>query len=202
MGNTDGVASSAQNYAYYFTYTRTVNGVPVAIDKKSGTSSGDDFPLPWAYERITIIIDNNGIQLIEWISQTQTGEIITEDTGLISFSDAISVFEKMILAEYEPKAQLGTDGVLEDIRVTVSIDNIQLSLVRVREQNSKGKVGLYIPAWVFYGHVADERTYSASSGLNGTYVTYDGGSNYPLPKYAALIINAVDGSIINTSLGY
>lgn len=157
-GNTDGIISSAQNYAYYFIYTRTVNDIPVFTDEKAGLSSGDDFALPWAYERITIIVDNDGIQKIEWISPTQTGKTVTADTGLLSFSDVTAAFEKMILTTYEPRAQLGTDGVMEDIEIAIEIDEIQLSFMRIREQNATGRTGLYIPTWVFYGHVTDKRT--------------------------------------------
>lgn len=108
----------------------------------------------------------------------------------------------MILTTYEPRAQLGTDGVMEDIEIAIEIDEIQLSFMRIREQNATGRTGLYIPTWVFYGHVTDKRTYAVSSGMGGTYVSYDGGSDYPLPKYAVLAINAVDGSMIDISLGY
>lgn len=188
----NGRSNEAGNYAYQFNYVRTAGDSPVA-NMSYLMSDGDEYSLPWIYERINFWVNDNGILSIQWHSYTTTGEIINDDTGVISFEEAREIFETMIVTTYG--ASEGWPPSLS--KVSIDIDDIALSLVRVREQNASGRNGIYTPAWVFYGNVKQEHEdYDRSS------YGWDIGSGYPFTKYPVLIVNAVDGSIIDPEQGY
>lgn len=183
----DGQPHPAERYAYRFAYVRTVAGVPVA--NTAAVPSDDSPALPWGNESIQITIEDCGLTSIFWHSVTQPGEIITADTGVMSFQEVQDIFEKMILISYEGSEELvGRD----DTTIHISVDEIALSLVRVREQNAGGRNGVYVPAWVFYG---------CEQQVNDTGVWYANSADKPA-KYPLLAINAIDGSVIDLSKGY
>jgi hypothetical protein len=189
----DGRSNKAENYAYQFHYVRTAGGSPVA--NMSYLCSEDDNSLPWMYERITFWVNDNGILSITWQSHTTTGDIINEDTKVISFEEARKIFETMIVTTYGASGEWETP--LTD--VSIDIDGIDLSLVRVSEQNASGRNGIYTPAWVFYGNV--KKNYKIGDN-NIVQYGWDIGIQNPFAKYPVLIINAVDGSIIDPVKGY
>ncbi len=190
----EGHEHAAQNYAYEFSYVRTVSGAPVA-NMSYLSSGGDETSLPWQYERINFWVSDNGIESVDWAAHTTPGEIINEDTGVIDFEDARDIFEKMIVTTYGAS----TEWPKGLANVSIDIDEIDLSLVRVREQNAPGRNGIYTPAWVFYGNIKKEYEFN-----NDKFVQYgwELGNGYPFTKYPVLIVNAIDGSIIDPVKGY
>ena len=188
----DGQSHDAENYAYQFNYVRTVGDSPVANMSRLG-GGGDEYSLPWEYEHIMFWVNDNGILYIGWYSHTVTGEIINDDTGVISFEEAQEIFKTMIVTTYGASEEWPKSLT----EVSIDIDSIALSLVRVREQNASGRNGIYTPAWVFYGNVKQEhKDYDrVSYGWNTV-------SEYPFIKYPVLAINAIDGSIIDLEKGY
>lgn len=184
--------SGPENYAYQFHYVRTVSDFPVANMSHLG-SGGDEYSLPWGYECIICRVSDNGIEDITWHFHTTTGEIINEDTGVIDFEEAQDIFETMIVTTYGATEQWGEYLAA----VSVDIDDIALSLVRVREQNASGRNGIYTPAWVFYGNIKKE--YKDSDWVS---YGWNIGNDSPFTKYPVLIVNAIDGSIIDPAKGY
>ena len=85
-----------------------------------------------------------------------------------------------------------------DYTIQVDIDDIELCLLRVREQNGDDTAGLLVPAWVFYGH-------NIAAGPTGD-MSYDflGGvsKSWPEAPIILLAINAIDGSVIDMAKGY
>lgn len=189
---TEGHAHDAGNYAYQFNYVRTVNGFPVA-NMSYLSSEGDDNRYPWQYEHIMLRVSDNGIEDICWQAHTTTGEIINDDTGVIDFEEAREIFETMVVTKYGDSEQWET--FLK--KVNVDIDEVALSLVRVREQDETERNGIYMPAWVFYGNV--KRGYKECDFEN---YGWDLGNDYPFSKYPVLVINAIDGSIIEPIRGF
>jgi hypothetical protein len=187
---TEGHAHGPENYAYQFSYVRAVGDSPVG-NMSYLCSGGDENSLPWMYERIMFWVNDNGILYIDWASHTTTGEIINEDTGVINFEEAREIFETMIVTTYGASEQWPPDLT----NVSIDIDGIALSLVRVREQNASGRNGIYTPAWVFYGNVKQEHE---------NFISYGWGidTKSPFTKFPVLIINAIDGSIIDPTKGY
>lgn len=167
-------------HAYRFNFVRAVNGVPLAINYEGTRYKG--VATPWSYETFTITIDDQGICNIGWGSPTKTTEIVNPAAHAIPFAKASALFEAMVVPTYEPST-VRYDG--EKRIVSVQVDNIVLSLLRIREINSIERTGLYVPAWVFYGRTK-----------TGQYLD----KNYSPQIVFAL--NAIDGSVIDIEMGY
>ena len=197
FGDSDGVVAPAEHYAYCLSYSRKVSDIPV-YSVTTSSSNGDSNALPWRYESIYFYVDNEGIRALHWYSPTQTGETVSEDATILPFEDIQAIFEAMVLRIYEPQAKTDPTNGLTDIKMEVSIHSVELTLVRVREQNTEGRSGIYTPAWVFYGNIRQDHKWEGQDMLT----FYDGGSAQPLAKNPVLVINAVDGSIIDISKGY
>ncbi len=190
----DSLESSTENYAYKLYYARMIDGIPTFVNA-DWSLSDFGFSIPWSYESICFIIDNNGVRNISWHNPIDVGETILESSTLKSFDEIISIFEVMIKTKYEAmiNTYLGDQGQME-----IAVDAIQLCLMRVREQNSEGADGLLIPAWVFYGN--NKAIYA--DGMVGYNKFGGSGSVIPKEPIPLLVINAIDGSIIDLSRGY
>lgn len=178
------VTGTPGDYAYILHYVRTVAGVPVALCMDVfGVGDGEtNVSLPWDYEQIRFLLTDSGIKGISWTSPTVTGEVVTESAKLLSWQEISEIAETFLFAIFEPQTELfGLER-----KVAVHIDDIHLSLLRVRENNAQGRTGFYVPTWVFYG----EEYIDDFPSVNG------------VDKHIVLAINAIDGSVIDLSKGY
>lgn len=176
------VTGSPGDYAYILYYVRTVAGVPAALCTESFAGSESGVSLPWNYEQIRFLVTDGGIAEMSWDSPTVAGEVVTENARLLSWQEIREIVETILFTIYEPRTEFEDAG----RRIGVTIDDIQLSLLRVRENNAQGRSGLYVPAWVFYGE---------------EYMD-DFPSVVGVDKHIVLAINAVDGSVIDLAKGY
>lgn len=176
------VTGSPGDYAYILYYVRTVAGVPAALCTESFAGSESGVSLPWNYEQIRFLVTDGGIAEMSWTSPTVTGEVVTENARLLAWQEIREIVETILFTIYEPRTEFEDAG----RRIGVTIDDIQLSLLRVRENNAQGRSGLYVPAWVFYGE---------------EYMD-DFPSVVGVDKHIVLAINAVDGSVIDLAKGY
>ncbi len=176
----DGNSHTADTYTYKLIYVRTVNEMPTC-NFSSVIANRDEASIPWEYEKIIIYANDSGYS-IDWIAHTELGEIINEDTGVMPFEKAQMLFENMIEVVYAVEN--------EDQTTNINIDSVSLTLVRIREQNGAAKSGIYTPAWVFKGSIAQTYAdgFESSKGV---------GESIPI-----LVINAIDGSIIDLEKGY
>lgn len=176
------VTGTPGDYAYILYYVRTVAGVPTALCTEVFGSSESGVSLPWNYEQIRFLVTDNGIEQINWDSPTATGEVITENSKLLSWQESSEIFETLLFTIYEPQTEF--DGY--DRKIDIKISDIHLSLLRVRENNAQGRSGFYVPAWLFYGeeYIDD---YPSVIGVD---------------KHIVLAVNAVDGSVIDLAQGY
>ena len=176
------VTGSPGDYAYILYYVRTVAGVPAALCTESFAGSESGVSLPWNYEQIRFLVTDGGIAEMSWDSPTVTGGVVTENARLLSWQEIREIVETILFTIYEPRTEFEDAG----RRIGVTIDDIQLSLLRVRENNAQGRSGFYVPAWVFYGE---------------EYMD-DFPSVVGVDKHIVLAINAVDGSVIDLAKGY
>jgi hypothetical protein len=169
-------------------FSRNVNGVNVTHTAYDCMKvEEDNQAAPWSYEDMTLAIDDSGIVAFSWHSPYKVTGTVTENSNLASFNDTMKVFDTMSLVvnAWDGLAQ----GNPNLVGVEINVDHIQFGLARVTEQNKRDS-GLLVPAWDFMGSM----TYI--SKVNGETKKMDDG---PIP---ILTINAIDGSIINRSLGY
>lgn len=128
----------------------------------------------WANEALMAAVDGDGKLLsLVWLSPLKVTETVSEAAKLLSVDEI-----KEILV-----AQLGR---MFTIRSEVAVTGVQLGLYRIREQNSFD-AGLLVPVWFFTGEFRPEG--------GGDAFVYD--NLNPL-----LIVNAIDGSIIDPQKGY
>ena len=177
--DTAGLAFPDQNMSlkcrWVLQYTRAVDGVPITYTDDALMFTWQDdgtFQIPWTYETLTVYVGDDGIEELRWEAPYTLTETVTEDSALMAFDDIMDIFEKMYLVEQ--------DGMEADVTVT----DIRLGYMRVLKQDEQG-VGLLVPVWDFFGSVS-----------------YENELGYAQPGGSLLTINAIDGSIIDRSLGY
>lgn len=174
----EGVNQQPQNLksVYIVRFEREVNGAPITYTRDQGTAVEDGYAASWPYEAITFVIDDSGIIEFYWTSPYTEPEIVTDDTKLLPFPEIKQVFEKMIMVK---------NSWTEGTSVQMDIDTVQLGLMRIVTPN-QGNTGVLVPVWDFFGTTTyknDEEQLSR-------------------PRDSLLTINAVDGTVIDRSVGY
>ncbi len=162
-------------------YTRDLGGVPISYSSiDTGFSEvpaeGKIVQVPWENEKLNFYVNDDGIVGMYWAAPYELGETVTEDAALLPFGDVMDIFQKMFVVSYD------------DQDMDVTIDAIRLGYMRVSEQD-KIYSGLLVPVWDFFG------SRSWTLGTGEPYTFYD-------PDQSMLTINAIDGTIIDRSLGY
>ncbi len=182
FGNYDDIVRAAENYAYKVYCVRTVDGVPCSyVAGASEPVDGDMMAPYWHYESMELLVNSGGIFSIYWSTPIEVIETVNEDAQLKPFSEIKQIFEKIVSIKYEPQAEYGGN------EYNFEINRVSLSLHRIVEQDAR-ETGLLVPAWNFYGKLT-----IASDGPSGQYEEL--GESF-------LTINAIDGSVIDTSMGY
>ena len=165
--------------AYSISFTRTINGVSFnynSIGRSSGDAvddgKGGKTPI-WGTESISFIVTDDGVVQFEMSNLLEVHEVVTEYTKMKDFEDIMDIFKKMILIVHA--------NVPEGEVRKMEIDRMELGLMRILEPNTLDS-GVVVPVWDFYGRLQGEE-----------YEDYD---------KIYLTINAIDGSIINRTVGY
>jgi len=173
--------------AYEFIFTPVINGVALTYangEANNLENQSNQYDKAWYYEKVRVIVDDDGLNSFVWDSPYQSIEPITDHASLLPYSQIQSIFERMMPITFNHYNAT-------DLKTTcnVNISRITLGYMRVKEQNAEGS-GLIIPVWDFFG------SYYRSDDPEGT--TPQGSDGYE----SLLTINAIDGSIIDRSSGY
>ena len=156
-------------------YTRVVDGVPITYAGNLMTVALTDdgvFRMPWGYETLCLYVGDDGIDELRWEAPYALTETVTGDSALLPFGDIMDIFEKMYVVQNDGRA------------MDVAVSDIRLGYTRVLKQDEDG-VGLLVPAWDFFGTVS-----------------YENKLAYAQPDDSLFTINAIDGTVIDRSLGY
>ncbi len=168
-------------YSYRVVCAHTVNGCETLMPANLiEVDAEDDYAPIWKQERFTVDVNDNGVYNINLDSPIAIGDTITEQSNLLPYREMFAIMKKMlpiVYADYE-----------DDLDYAVRINRAELGLWRIRVQD-KIDQGMLIPVWAFYGYV---RTYASDMPEYGEMNSYE-----PI-----LLINAVDGSIIDPIKGY
>ncbi len=203
-GETDGIVQSAEHGAFTFLYERVVSGVPVAADVWEDNTAESR---PWNCEQIQITVDDEGVAAFYWREPLMlTGK--TEQAGtILTFPQAKEIFETIAPIAYGAQTSSANPS-LDRVEIDMNVTSVQLCRLRVwtgEGAEKTEKTGLLVPAWVFYGDVVDQvfwkdgTSYDAyyRQGMNGA-----GGSAFRKGPTIVFAINALDGSVIDPSVGY
>ena len=175
--------------AYELLFTRQVAGVNVTYNdvKSSGGSiyrDTPDYTPSWGYEYIKIFVDDAGVFAMEFSHPHEVTEIVTDSAEILSLEEAVASFERMIGYQYAAY-ETGQRELCDD--AYLCIDEIRLGLTRIAEKNAQQQ-GYLVPSWTFFGHYKLIDFWPDGEGHHGTE--------------AILIVNALDGSIIDPDRGF
>lgn len=170
---------------FVLSYMRKTDGAFTTYDAASKYEEGwegkDYVKKFWPVESIEFRINDDGIVGFDYNAPLEVIETVVEQSNMKSFEDIRSTFETMVTVTNAQDADPDTGDVPP---VTIDIDRVVLGYTRISEADSYD-TGLLIPVWDFKGTVQDQ--YSEKTG-----------GNYG----SVLTINAIDGSIVDRSLGY
>ncbi len=174
---------------YILSYMRNIDGAFTTYDpemKLYGDFVGDKFvKKEWLTENIEIRINDDGIVGFDYNAPLEVTETVVEGASMKSFDEIKSTFETMAaIQNADPNLEYYQSNGGEPTPVTIEVDRVVLGYARISEADSFD-TGLLVPVWDFRGTVT----------LN---TDYNSQSNY----CSILTINAIDGSIIDRSLGY
>lgn len=170
---------------YLFHFTRVAEGVPVTYtdDYGGGLEDMDSTLTPWSYERCNIIVGNDGMEQVEIYNPYETGDVQTENVKLMDFDSIIQIYEQMMeisnadISQYEGQR-------------TFHIKKIVLGYTRIYDPASDNDTGILVPVWDFFGGFDTE---------NDNYWYKNSGEH---SNQSFMTINAIDGTVIDRSLGY
>lgn len=182
------------NYGYEIRCTRAVNDVRCITGAVGALGAEHDkYARSWPYESARLFITDDGIMDFWWASPVQITGTRVESATLLPFDDIIAVFTKMAAVDYAPNtARNETLSFMDDLtsHYRMDINEIRLEFQRIREPDNVTD-GLLVPAWGFYG----QATRSMKDGTEGALFSDD-------PAQCLMIVNAVDGAIIDPMRGY
>ena len=175
--------------AYELLFTRQVAGVNVTFNDvaaSGGISYRDtpDYTPTWYYEYIQLLVDDAGVFAMEFSQPHEVTEIVTERAEILPLEEAVASFERMIGYQYAAY-ETGEEEPCDD--AYLCIDEIRLGLTRIAEKNAQQQ-GYLVPSWTFFGHYKLSDFWPDGEGHHGTE--------------AILIVNALDGSIIDPDRGF
>ena len=171
---------------YLVSYTRDLDGFPVTSEMNYGGNleSMESTQETWAYEKVEILVNQEGLQYVQILNLYQVGEKQVENVEMKPFSEIAKIFEQMIQIQ---NADMG-----EDRTVNLQIDRVTLGYMRVYDPGADSASGILVPVWDFFG------TETGKTTIEGETMDI----SVCQPDYSFLTINAVDGTVINRSLGY
>ncbi len=171
------------NARYRMQFVRTLDGCPIGYTGVKGAAVDESYSKAWPYETIEICAANEGVVYFKWCAPTDAPELTLADTQLMRFDEIASVFERMVMVKYAYFQSANTAGA--DLRATVRIDQVKLTLMRIRAKDSQDD-GLLIPVWDFYG----------------TVTVANDGEETTMKRTILITLNAIDGSLIDRETGY
>ena len=165
---------------YIFRYVRSIDGMAMNYSihgkEESGWDGNDSFyRYEWPEECIEFRINDDGIVGFDYISPIEVTKTVVENSAVKSFDKICGIFEKMAVVT---EAQ---DG----LNINIIVDKITLGYYRISEPDSFD-TGYIVPVWDFKGttqFISDGASLSESYG-------------------SIMTLNAINGSIIDRSLGY
>ena len=170
-------------YAYRVVCARMVNGCPTLMAGNLVEESKDQFAPNWRTEQLYVDVNDQGLYCVQLTSPLTVGDTMIERAKLMHFPEIRSIAEKMLPILYETQARSFEEGV----RTTYEkhIRRVELGLWCIREMDQLDR-GILVPAWAFYANTRE--------------VNEDGEEWCSFEPI--LLLNAVDGSVIDPLVGY
>ncbi len=179
-------------YGYRMTFVPSYEGIAahdVAPFSSLDSSASDQYAHTYPYEQLRVTVQNDVITSLYWDSPMEQVQVENSNVPVITLEEAIEIFKKQVKMEYTISKLLGSSDDIDSGEINIT--DICLGLMRIRIKDRPGAYRM-VPAWTFLGY----------ENLN--YKDNDGNSQVTAPDslYPYVVINAIDGSIIDISKGY
>lgn len=157
-------------------------GVPVVRQPQiMNLKSEDEFASNYYYEDVVFYFTQGNLVYFEYQSPLDVVDIVNSNVAVIPFDNILKEFE-----EYLKLDEISSYAFPHLQSVEVCVNDVEFGLTRTRIKDNHTDYYL-VPAYTF----------------RGTYELYDtNGALIMVAPNTFAVINAVDGSIINTQLGY
>ena len=165
---------------YVFSFTRMVNGIPItyesAHDGQNLDSMEDDYTVPFAYEKLQMVISQEGIIGFTYRSPYEVLSDPVTRVKLLPVKDIQDIIVRTLPLKYAAAAR--------DRAVTLRAHRLVFGYARVLMRDDPGRFML-VPAWDLMG-----------TSQSGDDEVFD-------DRYGSLLtINAADGTVIDRGFGY
>ena len=187
-------------YAIVVTACPVYNGVKVTHQQQiENLRSEDVYASNYPYEEITFYYSGGHLVSLYYESPLEVVETVNENVAILSFEEAMekcrSYLQMSLLTACTSSSQsfYGFEMFYQFASKKVDIYQAELGLARIRVKDDPADFYL-IPAYTF-------RAYYTLYDSNGN-ILLDSRDVWPKVSDVLLVVNAVDGSIINTDLGY
>ena len=144
-------------------FTRVLQDIPVTYTSDMGNQAENYGSIPWTYERIDILFDDQGLYDFIWYSPYQLTKQSEEYVFLLPFSDIEDIFTKLMLEKYKDYSQPGLNS-----GVAIEVQEVRLGYMRVREDERERK-GTMIPVWDFFGS-RNDKSLMTINAMDGTII--------------------------------
>nr|WP_288936741.1 DUF6034 family protein [uncultured Blautia sp.] len=171
-------AESIQNIMV--TYTPSYENITAFQGPLIDLKSEDLYAANYYYSSLSIGFENGVLTSVELISPMDVVQIENENVETMDFEEIYQTFKKQAQAQFTESAFLDSDAT-ETGTIQIEISEITEGLFRIKEKSNTEDF-LMVPAWSFSGTLRVD------------------GDDWGKQEF--LMINGIDGSVINTSLGY
>ncbi len=162
-------------------YTPVYEEIPVIYGPTINTKSEDLYAANYEYTNLEINLYNGEIDSVWLFSPVDIVNIENEDVAVISFKEASNRFKTLAQTSYTADQWIDPeDPTFDDVQARIETTQIRQGLFRIKEKDNSGEF-LIVPVWAFESNIY----------LNDIEWSSD-----------ICLINAVDGSVIDASLGY
>ena len=193
---------------YYFVFTPVYSGVPLLY---YCNNEQQYIPIQIQHEIVNriyhqpslhIAVDDGGVISMELKNSIKITDTVNKNVQLMPFNEVQEIFRKQIVLNPCYSYVYDRTGVEKEPyheRTSIDIDSIRLGYIRTIEKDSSGS--LLIPVWLFYGVQHD--FYSGGNEGSTWKLDKNGEKTADTPVgHTFLIINAIDGTVIDPYLGY
>lgn len=187
------------NWGWSCIFMRSLDGVPTAYaSDEVGEKIDDTEAAPVRYEKITVVVNDDGIASFKWDSPMKIDAVETA-AKLLPFSE----IERLALAAVN-NDYAGESGRYD--RFTVDVTKAELGLMRVKQPNSGGYS--YTPMWNIFAGMTSAALPGGEPEVFEKEEGHDEAGN-PVAlfdsapeAYGPITLNAIDGSRIDRGKGY
>ena len=168
--------------AHVVTYTPVLETVPVILGPVIDLQSEDMYAANYEYSSLRVYVVNGEIQAVELTSPMDIVQVENSNVAVLDFEKIYETFQNQMRVAYTRDTFIDpADPSLQGASVECKVTQIEQGLFRIKEKNQEENF-LMVPAWTFRGSVIVD------------------GSDWGEQDFC--VINAVDGSVINTAAGY